>query len=328
MHCRKADRAVGQKTERLVNLTIALLETRRPLSFVQLQQKTGYYTGQDHAAARRMFERDKDDLRSMGVPVTTEPIPYSDDFGYTISRKDYELPDPAFSREEITALALAYEHTSSSDIGLAFAKIAARAPDPDVVMSPLSFGLRITDSLYPPDVLAAAVVDRVVVAFTYETPQSEPSTRTVDPYALARRRSRWYLIGYDHARRGIRAFRIDRISGTITAGSERGAFIPPDELDLANELLPPTDELVTITGVVHQMFASRIVSRGGSLGPREKDITQTGWLSFTLDGVDLVRDLPWLLECGDQLHVTSPHHVATIICDTFQQLLNNHRDTA
>jgi len=319
---------VSQKTERLVNLTIALLETRRPLSFTQLQQKTGYYTGQDHDAARRMFERDKDDLRSMGVPVTTEPVPYSDDWGYLVSRKEYELPDPAFTREEITALALAQEHATGSDIGLTFAKIAARAPDPDVITPSLSFGLRITDSLYPPDVLAAAVVDRVTVTFSYQTPHTEPSMRSVDPYALARRRSRWYLVGYDHARHAVRAFRIDRIIGTITTDSERGAFVAPDKLDLANELLPSSDELITIAGVVSPALASRVVSRGGVLAPQANDSIETGWRSFTLSNADLVRDLPWLLEYGDQLCVTSPEHVADIIRGTFLQLLTNHRDSA
>ncbi|MEX2532465.1 MAG: WYL domain-containing protein [Nitriliruptoraceae bacterium] len=319
---------MSQKTERLVNVTIALLETRRPLSFTQLQQKTGYYTGQDHDAARRMFERDKDDLRSMGVPITTEPIPYSDDFGYIISRKEYELPDPAFTREEITALALAQEHATSSDVGLTFAKIAARAPDPDFVTSTHSVGLRITHSLYPPEVLAAAVVDRVTVTFTYQTPHAEPSVRSVDPYALARRRSRWYLIGFDHGRDAIRAFRVDRIIGTINTDSERGAFVPPDELDLANEIRPPADEFVTLTGVVSEPFATRIVSRGGTIDPITPDSIQTGWLSFTLLDVDLLRDLPWLLECGDQLRVTSPQHVVDTICETLTQLLNDHRDSA
>lgn len=319
---------MSQKTERLVNLTIALLETRRPLSFTRLQQKTGYYTGQDHDAARRMFERDKDDLRGMGVPITTEPIPYSDDFGYIVSRKEYELPDPAFTREEITALALAQEHATSADDGLAFARIAARAPDPDFVTSTLSMGLRITDSLYPPEVLATAVVNRMTVTFTYQTPQTEPSMRSVDPYALARRRSRWYLVGYDHGRDAIRAFRIDRIIGTISTGSQRGAFVAPDELDVANEIQPPTDELVTLTGVVSESFAARIISRGGTIESRALDSIQPEWLSFTLTDVDLVRDLPWLLECGDQLRVTSPKHVVDIICETLAQLLHDHRDSA
>lgn len=321
----ETDGTVSQKTERLVNLTIALLETRQPLSLVQLQQKTGYYTGQDHDAARRMFERDKDDLRSMGVPVITQAIPYSDDFGYIINRKEYELLDPLFTRDEITALALAYEHTTSSDVGLAFAKIAARAPDPDTVASPLALGLRITDSLYPPDVLANAVVQRATVSFTYQTPHTDPSERTVDPYALARRRSRWYLVGFDHARDGIRAFRIDRIIATVTTVSSPGAFVIPDELDLVRELLPPAEELVTVTGEVNETFASRITGRGGSVQNRQTD-AKNPWLSFTLTDVDLVRDLPWLLEFADQLRVTSPPAVVTRLRDTFTQIRDAHRD--
>lgn len=316
---------MSQKIERLVNLTIALLEARQPLSLVQLQQKTGYYTGQDHDAARRMFERDKDDLRNMGVPVNTRAVPYSDDFGYIIDRKEYELADPLFTREEMTALALAYDHTSSADVGLAFVKIAARAPDPNRMTPPLSLGLRITDALYPPDVLAAAVVDRTTVTFAYQAPQSAATKRTVDPYALARRRGRWYLIGFDHTRAGIRAFRIDRIASTISLSSQPGAFTPPEQLDLAQELLPPPDDLVTILGEVREVFVSRIVSRGGEILRRNDDDVPTDWLPFSLTNVDLVRDLPWLLECGDQLKITSPIEVVTLMKETFQRLLETHR---
>jgi proteasome accessory factor B len=59
--------------ERLVNLTVALLETRRPLTFEELRQRTGYYPQADASSARRMFERDKETLRSLGCPRGDAP---------------------------------------------------------------------------------------------------------------------------------------------------------------------------------------------------------------------------------------------------------------
>jgi len=316
---------VSQKTERLVNLTIALLETRRPLSLVELQHKTGYYSDQDHDSARRMFERDKDDLRRMGVPVDTLPIPHSAERGYSINRKQYELADPAFTRDEITALALAQQHAGSSDVGLAFAKITARAPDPDSTVSAVTFGLRVTDSLYPPDVLATAVIERSTVAFNYQTPHTTASIRTVNPYALARRRGRWYLVGFDHARTGIRAYRIDRIDGAINTVSLAGAFPAPEHLDLAQELLPPAEELITVSGHVSPLFVSNITARGGTVTTAKSHPNDETWPTFTLAGVDVIRDLPWLLGFGDQVRIIEPLSIVSSLTETFRLLATSHQ---
>jgi predicted DNA-binding transcriptional regulator YafY len=316
---------MSQKTERLVNLTIALLETRLPLSFTQIQQKTGYYADQDHDAARRMFERDKDDLRRMGVPVDTQPIPYSEDVGYIVSRKQYELADPLFSSEEMAALALAQQYSTSADVSLAFAKIAARAPDPDRANLAPTLDLRVTDSLYPPDVLAQAIIERVTVSFFYDTPRSEPAVRTVNPYALARRRGRWYLVGYDRDRDGLRAYRLDRISGDVTHVTGKKAFDPPEKLDLIHELLPPPDEHVRIAGHISPTFVAQMTARGAVITGEHAEQATDSWLSFTLDDVDMVRDVPWLLEFGDQVKVTSPPQVVAEITQALDLLATNHR---
>lgn len=308
-----------QKTERLVNLTIALLETRIPLSLLQIQQKTGYYTAADHDAARRMFERDKDDLRSMGVPVETALIPYSDDTGYIIHRKQYEQADPSFTRDEMTALALAQQYAQSADVGLAFAKIAARAPDPDSSALALNFPVRVTESLYPPDNLTTAVVEHVTVRFQYQTPRTGSSSRTVDPYALARRRGRWYLVGFDHQPAAVRAFRLDRIDGEILSASAPGAFSPPDGLDVASELIPPTEELFTVTGEILASFAEQIVQRGGEVAA-----DSNGWCAFTLPDVDEVRDVPWLLAFGSAVRIDSPPAIVHAVCDALDTVVAAH----
>jgi proteasome accessory factor B len=95
--------------ERLVNLTIALLETRRPLTFDELRRRTGYYPQADAASARRMFERDKETLRSLGVPIETRQDFGMEDPGYLIDRRTYELRGVDLDAEEVAALALAVE---------------------------------------------------------------------------------------------------------------------------------------------------------------------------------------------------------------------------
>jgi proteasome accessory factor B len=101
-------RLVSERLERLVNLTATLLDTRRPLSLEELAARLEPSYPEDKVARRRAFERDKETLRDLGVPLTTEPIDgLSNETGYRIRPADYYLPDPGLSTEERTALHVA-----------------------------------------------------------------------------------------------------------------------------------------------------------------------------------------------------------------------------
>ncbi|MFW5933835.1 MAG: helix-turn-helix transcriptional regulator, partial [Actinomycetota bacterium] len=196
------------KVERLVNLTVALLETRQPMTLAELKRRTGYYTQDDHASARRMFERDKDELRQLGIPVETRPVPRSDEYGYLIPRGRYELPDVDLTAEEVASLALAVRMTGVEGTPLALAKLAARAPEP----APLETDptTRVELETEPVDAVAEMVVQRQPVTFEYRAADGTQRVRTVDPYGVVRRRAAWYLVGRDHDRDAVRAFRLDR----------------------------------------------------------------------------------------------------------------------
>ena len=96
------------KLERLLNLISALLETSRPLTAEELRERVPGYP-EAKASFRRAFERDKEDLREMGVPLVYEPIPGVDPptDGYRIDRSRYYLRDPGFEPDELAALHLA-----------------------------------------------------------------------------------------------------------------------------------------------------------------------------------------------------------------------------
>ena len=98
------------RLERLVNLVVALLDTPRPLTKEELRQRVGGYSDDD-ANFHRNFERDKDLLRQMGIPVVSEPMGGSDISerltGYRVPRDLYELPDPGLDEDELLALSLA-----------------------------------------------------------------------------------------------------------------------------------------------------------------------------------------------------------------------------
>ena len=92
-----------RKIERLLNLISALLATEKPLSRHQIRERIpGAYTESDESF-RRSFERDKDELRALGIPISLERIPGTDPplDGYRILKSDYEANHPFLEEDEI-----------------------------------------------------------------------------------------------------------------------------------------------------------------------------------------------------------------------------------
>jgi len=102
--------------ERLLNLVILLLDTPRPLTFAQIREKLPAYAQDDDAAAKRMFERDKDVLRDLGVPVELSHTDvWEVEEGYTIPKDRYYVPAITFTPEELSALYVAAQAVGSDD---------------------------------------------------------------------------------------------------------------------------------------------------------------------------------------------------------------------
>jgi proteasome accessory factor B len=252
---------VSEKVERLVNLTVALLETRRPVTFAELRARTGYYQQDDAESARRMFERDKDELRALGVPVETRERGALDpDLGYTIDRSAYELPDIELTAEEVAALAIALRVAGGRGERLAAGKLAALAPDPADLDLPVAARIEVEPG--PVDRVADAIIERRVITFRYRRADGTLGERTVDPYAVAGRRGSWYVVGRDHDRDALRAFRLDRVEGRIRAVGEPQAFTAPEDLDIEPHLHGPGGE-VDATVAVHPGLVWEAALRGG-----------------------------------------------------------------
>lgn len=309
---------MSAKVERLVNLTVALLETRKPLSFAELRTRTGYYGQTDRESARRMFERDKDDLRRLGVPIETRPILLAAEDGYLIDRDAYELPDVDLTSEEVAALALAVRLTGERG-SLELAKLAARAPDPaDLATDPAT---RV--AVAPPAVegLADAVVARAPVRFRYRPVRGDVATRAVDPYAIVQRRGAWYLVGRDHDRDALRAFRLDRFEGAATVTGPGGGFEPPGDLDLATVVAGPDTGEVAVDLAVAPSARWAVEARGAlPTGERAGD---RAVLRVRLDPV---RDLPWLLGLATEVAVVRPVTLRDRIVHTLTQLAEGAAD--
>ncbi|MEM7273739.1 MAG: WYL domain-containing protein [Actinomycetota bacterium] len=220
------------KLERLLNLTAVLLDTPRPLTADELRQKVDGYPPPG-AAFHRTFERDKDDLRVLGIPIRVERVPATDPpiDGYRIAAEDYYLPDPGLDPDELAALHLASltvrleglaDQEALWKLGGVVADPEAGAPsaDPGVVGDPVA-SIPADPNLVP---LFQAISERRVVRFPYRG-----EDRLVEPWRLDFHRGRWYLTGWDRLREGQRNFRLDRIDGPAAAtGEEATAPVPRD----------------------------------------------------------------------------------------------------
>lgn len=227
------------KAERLLNLVIALVNSPRFRTAAWIREKVaGYGDAPTEEAFFRTFERDKTELRDLGVPLQT-PDDGSD--GYRILPGEFALPDLSFTPSETAALGLAarlWETTALAGPGSnAIRKIRdVAAPDPDAeqhahAASLLQPRVRTGDPAFTP--IYAAVRSGRAVTFEYrKDPAGNVERRNVQPWGLVSFRARWYLVGFDTERSAVRTFRLSRIAGKVTALGPVGVAKAPDGLDL------------------------------------------------------------------------------------------------
>jgi proteasome accessory factor B len=227
----------AKKTERLLNLVICLLHTRRFLSVQEIRAAVPGYEQDTEESFRRMFERDKEELRELGIPLETgtNSHAHDDEPGYRIARRDYELPDIHLEPDEAAALGLAARLWQSAPLAGATgsALLKLRAAGVDTVRAPAALEPRVAASEPAFESALRAVQDGRAVVFDYRASGgTAPHRRSVEPWGVVSWRGRWYLVGHDTDRGAERVFRLSRIVGTVTAVGEAGAVLPPEGVDL------------------------------------------------------------------------------------------------
>jgi predicted DNA-binding transcriptional regulator YafY len=233
------------RVERVLNLLALLLDTKSPLTRNEIVKQVSGYPEQA-TAYRRAFERDKEALRAMGVPVTTETLPESTEVGYRVRPDDYYLPDLGLTPEETAALRVAVSAISlgnAEGVG-ALMKLGGLGEE---AVAPLA-SLPIAPALAT---LFEAFRRRAVVTFTY---RGQP--RTIEPWGLSSKRGHWYVVGHDRDRDAVRAFRADRIDGDVEIGPPDAfeapvSFRPDDHVEARPWLMgdePPTTVTLRLDG--------------------------------------------------------------------------------
>jgi proteasome accessory factor B len=229
-----------RKTERLLGLVVCLLSTRRYLTADQIRAAVPGYPEQDDLF-KRMFERDKEDLRELGVPLETGlNHPFDEDPGYRIRRQAYELPELRLEADEAAVLGLAARVWSRAQLEGAAAgallKLRAAGID-EASLEAAEARNDIEPRLGTPEPaflpLWEAVRDRRPVTFSYRAAgRSEPQRRELEPWGVVNRHGRWYVAGWDRARAATRVFRLGRISGPVKFCGPAGSVTVPDGADV------------------------------------------------------------------------------------------------
>jgi proteasome accessory factor B len=232
----------ARRAERLVNLVICLLSTRQFLTAERIRDAVPGYEAADGStstdeAFKRMFERDKAELRDLGIPLETGHNSYLDnEDGYRITRREYELPPIEFDPAEAAAVGLAARLWQSATLGepARSALIKLRAAGTDVRASDTPGAVAYLDASDPslPALLEAARNSRVVRFDYVKSGETTPRRRLLEPWGVLSWRRRWYVAGFDRDRGEPRSFRLSRISGKVDFVTRPGGFERPEKVDV------------------------------------------------------------------------------------------------
>ncbi|MET9217378.1 helix-turn-helix transcriptional regulator [Streptomyces sp. NPDC088197] len=300
------------KAERLMNLALCLMNTRRPVSKRELRSSIeAYHEVTSDDSFNRMFERDKDDLRELGLVIdTVESI--DGEFGYLARRDRNRLPDIALDPEEAAALALAAKVWQQARFAEAASgalqKLRAAGVPYEDTHSALEPRIPTPEPAF--EALMLATRERRAVSFEYRKANAaRPEPRQIEPWALECWRGHWYVAGWDRDRGAVRVFRLSRISGKVRA---RGAFTTevPAHVDVREAVARWAGEGATAT--------ARIRLRRDSGYPlRSRAVTTTpvdaDWDELEIPyghGLDA-----WLAEFGPDVLVLAPEELRTDVLD-------------
>lgn len=224
-----------------MNLVIALLSTRQFLTAERIRDSVaGYEESASDEAFSRMFERDKNELRDLGIPLEIGPVSrYSGTEGYRINRDAYELPDIDLTSEEAAAVAVAVQLWESPELaaaaegGLMKLKAAGIHVEPEAAVASVpAVPARTRGSEPVLGKLLTAIDAGRSVRFQHRQSHGDPVERDVQPWGVVTHYGRWYLVGHDNARAATRVFRISRIGEDVTEYGPANAVHKPEDVDL------------------------------------------------------------------------------------------------
>ncbi|MEZ0094718.1 helix-turn-helix transcriptional regulator [Streptacidiphilus sp. EB129] len=268
------------KSERLMNLALCLMNTKRPLSKRELRDSIEAYREAAETSSEdsfnRMFERDKDDLRELGLVIDVDENALDGELGYLARADRNRLPEISLDAEEAAALSLAAGVWQQARLAGAASgalhklRAAGALADQPPTHSALEPRIPAREAAFEP--LLAAARDRRPVTFAYRksgAPQPEP--RSVEPWALECWHGHWYLAGWDRDRKDVRVFRLSRITGRVKARNDAFSAQVPDHVDVRQHVARFAGEGATATARIRLRRGAAFPLRTRALGSEPFD---------------------------------------------------------
>ncbi|MFT4263308.1 MAG: WYL domain-containing protein [Nocardioides sp.] len=240
------------KSERLMNLLIMLLVQKRYVTKDRIRD--ALYPDTSPEAFEKMFERDKEELRSLGAPIEvgSDDAFFDDEVGYRIRPDEFQLPEVSFDPDEAAVVSVAtrvWDHAgmarAAGEAGRKLAADGAAGDGPDLGALDLMLPrLGADEPSY--EAFIEAAWSRTPVGFDYRRTGQEAQARHLEPWGVVRSSGRWYVVGRDTDRGEERVFRLSRVVGELRQAGPAGSYTIPAGIDvraIADRLAPAAREV-------------------------------------------------------------------------------------
>ncbi len=238
---------MSRKSERLVNLVIALLATKRYLTKSEIFRTIEGYEGSSESM-ERMFERDKDELRALGIEIEVSALDplFDDEIGYRIRFENYVMDHSGFTTNEIAYMSLAaqvWKEEALSEIAQhAMRKLAGLASPIDISEIPAIAPVLINAPKFLNEIIDC-ISKRRTIEFIYLDSEMKTQSRQVNVYSYFSFKGNWYFSGLDLRKAEIRTFKCDRIVGDVSLSKDSKTYEIPEKYISSTESEENTYEL-------------------------------------------------------------------------------------
>ncbi|WP_426846801.1 helix-turn-helix transcriptional regulator [Candidatus Planktophila dulcis] len=269
----------------------------------------------------RMFERDKDDLRSLGIEIEVgsfDPL-FNDEAGYRIKQERYQLDLGDITTLEISLLSLAaqaWQGASLDDAAQrALVKLNSLGIAVDEASLPVSIPFLSDGGLDLPKI-THAIAEHQILEFIYRNYDLSEENRRVVPIGLSTRSGYWYLTGVDQSIEEVRTFRFDRVIGNFTVKKGPKNFETPENFDSQN-LFERVENIDAVIDVRR--------GKGTSLRALASSTKSIGeWDQLQIPILDMRTLSALILWHGDDVYVHSPVDLREIVISSLKEIVQTH----
>lgn len=311
---------VSRKSERLINLTIALLATKRFITKSEIFKTIEGYEG-NAESKERMFERDKDDLRSLGIEIEVgsfDPL-FNDEAGYRIKQERYQLDLGQITPLEISLLSLAAQAWQGASLDDAAQRALVKLNSLGIAVDEQNLADTVpffSESGIDLPVITRAIAEHQILEFTYRNYDLSEEVRRIVPIGLSTRSTFWYFTGVDQNIEEIRTFRFDRVIGSFSVKKGPKDFQTPENFD-SKQVFEGDKNLHAVVDIRH--------GKGRSLRALASSTDSKGeWDQVQIPILDMRTLAGLILWHGEDVYVHSPIELRESIITSLKELVNTH----